>query len=275
MWVQEQIESYRRRKTATEWFDAHCWIGVGPRSSLRPVTTWEQTVQQLARYGIRRAVVAHALARDYDPTTGNRLLLAAIADREALWGAAVLTPDDEDQVSLGKRLKSLIAGKVRMVRVFPRSHNWSLSDWGFGPWLDALEELQLPLAVWHTETTWADVAAVCQSHPRLPVIVEGPNRKLLYHNRTYYQLFERFPNFHLEIHNLVGYLGLDDLVRRFGSNRLIFGTYFPHQDPNVPMMLVTHGELSVADQANIAGGNMLRLMTEVIQSDQRSDATDH
>jgi len=268
MWVREQIESYHRRKTALEWLDAHCWIGVGPPGSLRPVTTLEQTLQLLARYGIRRAVVAHALARDFDPATGNRLLLEAIADQESLWGAAVLTPDDADERGLRKRLKSLIGGKVRLARVFPRSHNWSLSEWGFGPWLDALEDLQLPLAVWHTETTWNAVAAVCQSHPLLPVIVEGPNRKLLYHNRTYYRLFERFPNFHLEIHNLVGYLGLDDMVRRFGSDRLIFGTYFPHQDPNVPMMLVTHGELSEADQANIAGGNMMRLMTNVVQSDR-------
>jgi predicted TIM-barrel fold metal-dependent hydrolase len=90
----------------------------------------------------------------------------------------------------------------------------------------------------------------------------------LYHNRTYCRLFERFPNFHLEIHNLVGYLGLDDVVRRFGSDRLIFGTYFPQQDPNVPMMLVTHGELSVADQAKIAGGNMTRLAAEVVQTDK-------
>lgn len=268
MWVQEQIESYRRRKTALEWLDAHCWIGVGPPGSLRPVTSLEQTLQLLTRYGIRRAVVAHTLARDCDPATGNRLLLDAIADQESLWGAAVLTPDDADEVSLRKRLKLLIVGKVRLVRIFPRSHNWSLSEWGFGPWLDALEDLQLPLAVWHTETTWDEVAAVCQSHPLLPVIVEGPNRKLLYHNRTYYRLFERFPNLHLEIHNLVGYQGLDDMVRRFGSDRLIFGTYFPHQDPNVPMMLVTHGELSEADQANIAGGNMMRLMTGVVHSDR-------
>jgi predicted TIM-barrel fold metal-dependent hydrolase len=267
MWVQEQIESYRRRKTAIAWLDAHCWIGVGRRDSLRPVVTLDQTLQQLARYGIRRAVVAHALARDYDSATGNRLLLDAIADRESLWGAAVLTPDDADEVAFRKSLQTLIAGKVRMMRVFPRSHNWSLSEWCCGPWLSVLEKMRVPLAVWQTETTWDDVAAVCRNHPLLPVIVEGPNRKLLYHNRTYYRLFERFPNFHLEIHNLVGYLGLDDVVRRFGSGRLIFGTYFPQQDPNVPMMLVTHGELSVVDQANIAGGNMMRLMA-VVQNDK-------
>lgn len=268
MWVQEQIESYRRRKTALEWLDAHCWIGVGPQGSLRPVATLDEALQLLARYGIRRAIVAHALARDYDPATGNRLLLETIADRESLWGAAVLTPDDANEIVFRNQLQTFIAGKVRMVRIFPRSHNWSLSEWCCGPWLGVLEEMRMPLAVWHTETTWDDVAAVCRNHPQLPVIVEGPNRKLLYHNRTYYRLFERFPNFCLEIHNLVGYLGLDDVVRRFGSDRLIFGTYFPHQDPNVPLMLVTHGELSLADQANIAGENMSRLMEEVVRSDR-------
>ena len=119
------------------------------------------------------------------------------------------------------------------------------------------------MAVWHTETSWDEVAAVCQAHPRLPVIVEGPLRKLLYHNRIYHRLLEQFSNFHLEIHNLVGYLGLDYAVRRFGSRQLIFGTFFPHEDPNVPMMLVTHGAFSPADQENIAHGNMERLMEQV------------
>ena len=263
MWVQQRVESYRQRKAALPWLDAHAWIGVGPQGCLRPVTTMDEMTQVLARHSIQRAIVAHALARDYDPTTGNRLLVEAIADQEAFWGAAVLAPDDASQSDLRARLRSLVAGKVRMVRIFPRSHNWLLADWCAGPWLRVLEELHVPLAVWHTETSWDEVAALCQAHPQLPVIVEGPNRKLLYHNRVYYRLLEQFPNFHLEIHNLVGYLGLDDVVRRFGSRQLVFGTYLPHQDPNVPMMLVTDGRLSPTDQQNIAYGNMERLIAKV------------
>ena len=150
-----------------------------------------------------------------------------------------------------------------MVRVFPRSHNWLLAEWCAAPWLHVLEELRIPLAVWHTETSWDDITAVCCAHPNLPVIVEGPNRKLLYHNRVYYRMMAQLPNFYLEVHNLVGYLGLDDMVRRFGSRQLIFGTYWPHQDPNVPMMLVTDGQLSLEDQQNIAYGNMERLIAGV------------
>jgi uncharacterized protein len=263
MWLEKQVESYRERKAALPWLDAHAWIGVAAQGCLRPVTSLEQTIQIFTRYGIRRAIVAHALARDYDPSTGNRLLLETIASHDALWGAAVLAPDDGSAAEFRARLRSLIAGRVRMVRIFPRSHNWQLSQWCAGPWLRVLEELRVPLAVWHTETGWDEVAALCQAHPQLPVIVEGPNRKLLYHNRVYYRLLEGFPNLHLEIHNLVGYLGLDDVVRRFGSRQLVFGTYLPHQDPNVPMMLVTDGEIGPEDRENIAHGNMERLMAEV------------
>lgn len=260
MWVQQQVESYRQRKAALPWLDAHAWIGVGAQGCLRPVTTWDETAQVMARHGIRRAIVAHALARDCDLTAGNRLLVETIAGHDAFWGAAVLAPDDAGEADFRARLRTLIAGKVRLVRVFPRSHNWLLAQWCAGPWLRALEELRMPLAVWHTETSWDEVAAVCRTYPQLPVIVEGPNRKLLYHNRVYYRLLEQFANFHLEIHNLVGYLGLDDVVRRFGSRQLVFGTFLPHQDPNVPMMLVTDGQISREDQENISHRNIERLM---------------
>jgi predicted TIM-barrel fold metal-dependent hydrolase len=263
MWVEEQIETYRRRKAALPWLDAHCWIGVGAQGTLCPVTTFDETRQLLERYGIRRAIVAHAVARDYDLTIGNRLLMETLAGQECFWGAAVLAPGGDAPHKFREHVELLIVGRIRLVRIFPRSHNWLLSPWCAGPWLDVLEELRMPVAVWHTEASWDEVAAVCQAHPRLPVIVEGPNRKLIYHSRVYYRLLEQFANFHLEIHNLVSYLGVDDIVRRFGSRQLIFGTFFPRQDPNVPMMLVTHGELRPADQENIAHANMERLMEEV------------
>src|SRR3989339_1700778 len=174
MWVERQIETYHERKAVLPWLDAHVWIGVRPQGSLRPVETWDQTRRLLERYGIRRAIVAHAAARDCDPAAGNRLLLQAIADQPSFWGAAVLAPDAATPLDFRGQVQALIAGKVRLVRIFPRSHNWPLSEWCAGPWLGVLEELHMPVAVWHTEATWDEVAAVCQAHPRLPLIVEGP-----------------------------------------------------------------------------------------------------
>ncbi len=261
MWVDEAIADYRQQRAALDWFDVNCWIGVGPQGSLRPVASLDETLRLLQRYGIARAIVAHAAARDYDPQSGNRWLLDAIANHDNLFGAAVLAPGARPLAELREELARLVAGKVRLVRVFPRSHNVPFA----GPWLDMLAEFGLPLAVWHTETTWDDVATVCQTHPRLNLIVEGPHRKLFYHNRIYYGLLERFANFHLEIHNLVNYLGVDDLVRRFGFERLIFGSFLPHQDANVAMGLVTLGDMNQAERQKIAGRNLQRLVEGVSQ----------
>jgi hypothetical protein len=282
MWIDQQIETYRSRRAALDWFDAQCWIGVGPEGLLQPVESVDATRRLLARYGIHRAVVAHAAARDGDRPLGNRLLLEAIQNHSGLFGAAVLAPGDvPTETPRGPRaepgadmpsqpieasargwpayLASLAAAKVRMIRAFPRAHRFKLSDRSAEPWLEAIADAGLPLAVWHVETTWDDLAAVCERYPRLNVIVEGPNRKLIYHNRIYYGLLERFANFHLAIDNLVNYLGVDDIVRRFGSQRLIFGSYLPHQDPNAAMGMVIEGDMTPSDRENIAFRNLERL----------------
>lgn len=262
MSLDQQLETYRARRAALDWFDVQCWIGVGPQGLLQPVETPDDTRRLLSRYGIRRALMSHAAARDGDRDLGNRLLLEAIQGHADLFAAAVLAPADRTGEAFAQYLRTLIAQRVRMVRVFPRSHQFALSDPAAGPWLETLAELGLPLAVWHVETTWDDIATVCSRHPRLNVIAEGPNRKLFYHNRIYYGLLEQHANFHLAIDNLVNYLGVDDIVRRFGSGRLIFGSYFPHQDPNAAQGLVVDGDMRPADRENIAFRNLERL-TEV------------
>lgn len=263
MSIPELIEDYSARKKKLRWFDVNCWIGVTLPAQLGPERSLHETAAALSACGIQQAILSHRMAKDYDPATGTRFLVEAIAAHEQFFGAAVVAPDGAPGKQCDNYTRWLIAKKVRLVRLFPRAHNFLLTDWCAGEWLSVLESRRMPVVLWHTEAGWDEVAGVCRDHPKLPVIVEGPERKLLYHNRVYYRLLERFANFHLEIHNLVGYLGLDDLVRWFGSTRLLFGSYFPKQDPNAAMMLVTHGELSDADRENIARTNIERLIAEV------------
>jgi len=74
---------------------------------------------------------------------------------------------------------------------------------------------------------------------------------------------EKFPNFYLEIYNLVNYLGLDDMVKKFGSEKLIFGTYFPFSDPNTSIMLLTNGNFTTKDKKNIAYKNLEKLISNI------------
>ena len=263
MWVEPLIDAYQRQKRELEWLDAHCWLDQSTQNRFRAFKSFASFRDGLARYGIRQAIVASPWARDGGAAEGNRQVIAAVGDVEGFWAAAVAPLDCAAQSDCHRQVTAWVGQKVRQVRLFPRLHNYVLSDWCAGCWLSVLEDFQMPVAVWHTQIEWDELADVCRRYPRLPVVLEAPNRKLLYHNRVYCRLLETFANFHLEIHNLVGYLALDDAVRRFGSSRLLFGSYFPYQDPNTSMMLVTHGELSDDDRRLVAGGNMRRLIEAV------------
>lgn len=261
--VRHLADDYRQQRDALALFDVNCWLGKPFEPTFTTVNGLESLKKMLARNGIRRAVLSHTMCVRYDAEAGNRALLEMLQQDESLVSAATLVPETARSGTWGSVLRSLIAGGIRLVRLFPKSHNFLLDDDYLGGLLHTLQNLRLPIVLWHTEAAWPEIAAVCSRYRDLPVIVEGTGRKLFYDNRTYYALLERFPNLYLETHNLTNYLGLDDLVRHFGSGRFLFGSYFPHEDPNSAAMLLTHGELTADAQENIAHRNLENLIAEV------------
>jgi predicted TIM-barrel fold metal-dependent hydrolase len=97
------------------------------------------------------------------------------------------------------------------------------------------------------------------------VILESGPQKILYHSRLYYPLLAQHPNLRLELHNLVGYLGVEDLAARCGARCLIFGSGLPVLDPNAALMLVTHARLSLEEKRLIARENLAELWAGVRQ----------
>ena len=105
---------------------------------------------------------------------------------------------------------------------------------------------------------------MCEDYPELRCHCRRDGRKLFYDNRIYYAVLARCPNLFLETHNLMNYLGLDDLVSRFGSQRFLFGSSFPHLDPNaLGHAAFTRRDERSETELNIAHRNLDRLMAEV------------
>jgi len=263
--VEQRILDYRQRRDALGFFDLNCWMGEPLEPAFRTFEQVGALKTGLRRFGIQRAVISHSMGVRYDAEAGNRELVSALRNDDSFYGAAILVPEMAEARSWLVLLRELIAGGVRIVRLFPSAHNFPLVGGRTGDLLEAMEQLRLPLMLWHTQTTWRDIATVCAEHPQLSVIVEGTGRKLFYDNRTYYSLLERLPNLFVETHGLTNYVGLDDAVARFGSQRFLFGSYFPHLDPNAAIMPITDGAFSEQDRHNIAHANLERLLAEVRQ----------
>ncbi|MBT9138974.1 MAG: hypothetical protein DDT31_01554 [Syntrophomonadaceae bacterium] len=264
--ISKLIERYTSEKKKVKFFDANSWLGEPVPGSLIKIKVPETTAEILEvmnNYGIEKAVVADSLGF-YNAAYGNERLLKEIGKNERLYAAAILLPDGTEELGrLSDYLSFLISHKVVMVKLFPKVHNFVLSDYCSGSLLRLLEERRIPVTLWHTQTEWNEIDRLCKTYPQLPIIIEGVARKLFYDTRIFYPLLAKHQNLFLESHNLTDYLGLDDIVRKFGAEKVIFGTFIPENDPEAALMPIVYGNFTLKEKQMIASGNLLSLIENI------------
>lgn len=263
--VKHLIEKYVSEKEKIKFYDANCWLGNPVPESLRKVPeTADELLEVMDYCGIEKAVVASSIALNYNVLYGNERLLEEIRQSDRLYAAAVLLPEHTGELGdLCDYISFLMRNKVVMVKLFPKTHNFVLSDYCIGTLLKLLEEKRIPITLWHTQTTWNEIDRLCSSYSNLPIIIEGVGRKLLYDNRIFYPLLKKHKNMFLETHDLTNYLGLDDMVKKLGAEKVIFGTCVPKNDPEAALMPIVYGEFSLEEKQTIAGNNLLSLITNI------------
>lgn len=256
------IRKYTSAKKKIEFFDANCWLGNPVNDSVgRIPATVKEILDAMDYYGINNAVIASSVSVHGNVDYGNRIVMDAIRGNERLYGAGALLPEHTGELgNLEKYVSYLRKNKIVLIRLFPKIHNFTLSDSCAGSMLKILHKMRIPLAIWHTQTTWDEIDKICGKYADLPVIVEGVGRKLFYDNRIFYPLLKKHANLHLETHNITNYLGMDDIVKNFGVKKLVFGTCVPKNDYESAIMPVVYGEFSAKDKKLIAGENIKLLI---------------
>ena len=258
---------YAAAKQALNFFDAACWTGQQAAPEFRHVARLEDLAAELGHYGIPEAAVTHLAQKDYDVQAGNAMLLDQIRPFPNLAGVITLLPTTAGELGdIGAYLDQCIAQGARLARLFPTLHRFSLAEWSCGEVLRALQERRMPLVIWHSEASWDALWTMAGKYPELPIVIEGTEgtgRKIMYFDRFYYGLLRDHANVHLELHNLCNFLLIEDMVERFGAGRLVFGSYYPLQDPNATLMRVTHAQIAEADKRRIAGDNLRALIAGV------------
>jgi predicted TIM-barrel fold metal-dependent hydrolase len=246
-----------------EFWDCHAAIGrwtlPPPAGALDP----SELCEELAYAGIAGALVHHGLGRDYDPAAGNDVLLQELAPeapRPLVPCVTLLPPDTGEFPPLEEHLPDLVRRGVRGVRLYPKSHNFSLEEWCAGDLLAALERHRLPVSIDLAETNWSALHGVCAAHPALPVVVTRVN----YRNERYlYPLLRQHSRLHVELSFFQGHRAIEEVVDRFGPERLLFGTGLPFFTAGAPVVMVVRADVGDAARRAIAGENLRRLMAEV------------
>ncbi|MGI6113626.1 MAG: amidohydrolase family protein [Mahellales bacterium] len=258
------IDEFKQSKGKYEFFDVNFWLTATALRTFYPITNVEMLVSEMKKHAIEKAVVTNSECIEYDPFKGNKDLLECIKDYDKLYGGIVVAPE----LSFGERviadyMDQMIENKVVVVRMFPKRLNHTMSKWSVGEILKYMEHRRLPLMLWHTEVNWDIVDGICNEYKELPVIIEGNDQKLLYHNRSFIPLLLKHKNLYIETHNFIFYNGFEYMVNDLKIDRFIFGSYFPFNDPNASMMTITHGDIDEDVKFKIAGRNLQTLIDNI------------
>ena len=122
----------------------------------------------------------------------------------------------------------------------------------------ALDAEAVPALIDIGQTNWSQVAAVLERYTKLPLVIMATSYRI---NRHIYPLFEKYDNLYLESHTYQIPWGIEDVSKRFGADRLIFGTSLPEMEGGAAIGQVLYADLSDEDKAKIAGGNLRRLLS--------------
>lgn len=245
---------------ALGFFDCNCCVGKFAIPQPGSVFSVNGLLAEMDYFGIDRALVYHAWAREYSPSEGNGRLIEEIAGCDRLVACWVVIPHYTGEMPAPAQLIAEMKGQgVRAVRIFPADsfHHWSLSDWSAKPLLSELASHRVPLLVGFDQLTWDAIHHLGVAYPDLPIIVT----EVRYEEwRHLYPLLEILPNLYIDLSWTIVHCGLEAAVGRFGSNRFLFGSRMPIFSAGPALCYINYADLNAEDKALVAGGNLRRLL---------------
>lgn len=257
--IQEREAAYGADLAKAGLFDCNIWWAPLAEEPLQVYQDFDALLAACGRAGITGGIITDAQAATFDNYTGNERLRGLLKGHPGWHGAMVLTPDVWFDGRAEDYVRGLMADGFAAARMFPKTYAYSMAAYAVGPLLALLEWLGLPLLVWHDQVSWEEMDRICTDHPRLNLLVEAHDVKLLYHAREYFALARRHENFYLESHNLVLPLELENLWDLTGRMPAVFGSYFPYANPHFAAFRALNAQIPEQARTALLSGNARRL----------------
>ncbi len=257
----------------TNWnfFDARCKVGRHQKYTNDAASphSVQHLLDDLDQHGIAEAIVVDCLSMECSPLDGNpRILEIAKASPRLHPAWVALPPGTTETPSPDEMVRQMRENKVVAVYLAPVQYRFPLSDWAVDDLLGPLEQEGVPLFITPEEigpggipndnTDWPGVVELCRRFPKLPVIVT--EQRIRRTQRVMLRALEACPNLHLELSAYWLHHGIEYVTRRFGSERLIFGSNWPTLGHGATLATLSCAEIEDEDKRNIAGDNLRRLV---------------
>jgi uncharacterized protein len=240
--------------------DSHAIVGKGESWTFPPRPVVEELgylLERGAEAGIDRHCIVTARTDDY-PSANQHVALLCRRSPEKFLGIAAHHPQREAGQLRGRLLEEIRSAGLRAVR----SDGHPTREL-----LDVALELRIPVIYYPDLESGPGPArwfhTMVAAYPRVNFIlphlgffgsyVWWPHLEAL-------DLVKRYPNVYVDTSGVGSWKYLEMAVRELPQERILFGTGAPALDPRVELHAMQLLKLTSGQQADILGGNVLRLM---------------
>ncbi len=224
-----------------------------------PVASADLSVDNLLELMERRRVgsafTLSTLGMLLDPSVGNSATKAACSEHTQLIPVATLNPT----LFLGDVLpiQRLKTDGFKLVRFFPTVQGWKIRYAPFHSLIQTLAPANLPIMIDIKGLGMiTDLMAALKGFSA-PVILAGVDSSVLAEIVT---SLKTFPNWHIEISQLLAPGCVQAVIDAVGSERVLFGTGAPSQPIASVLYALQYAGLDDAARKNVLGANARRLI---------------
>ena len=224
--------------------------------------TADELLEEMDRVEIGRAVVWHRSQYELNATDGNQKTIAQIQGHEdrLIPSWTILPAISDEQYAPDVFLAAMRRNGVKLLRAYPQQDRYLLCGVTMGEQLEMMIAHHIPLYL-SPMNGFEPIYAVLKEFPELTVILSNigwwPSARLIY------PLLARYPNVYFETGDFSMPQGFEEVCRKFGSERMLFGTNFPTNSMAGSMYALQQADISQADKEKIAHLNLERLIQEV------------
>ena len=239
-----------------DFFDVNVFIGRPMRAIYRPAANAAALLDELKKSEISRAIAWHIASHDCSPQDGNRLISEAVAEFDSLYGCWAVLPPVTGEVVNADFFDNMKRDRIAALCAFPDQERYLLNRTAFGRFFDEVSERKIPLLVsLDRGVSWASIDNLMRDYPKLTCVICDIG--IFGMDRQTWPLLDTYPNVHIETSMLsLQAGGVEETVKRFGAERLLFGTGFPMRYPEAAMLQLAQADISDSDKAKIASGNL-------------------
>ena len=232
----------------------------------RNCDTFAELLAETDRAGISGGLVKCRYSDTVGVNYGNRFAAKDVAAaREKglpFWGVWAALPPYTDETPAPEELPGeMQKNNVAAVYLAPGTHRYVPDRLTLGRLLGVLQERKIPVILNTANGVSMElIYKIMAAFPKLAAVVGDcdcwPNARRLY------PLAYEYENLRTDLSFVMDAGGVEDMTRRFGAEKLLFGTAFPARYTGSMLAVVRAADISENEKEMIFGKNLRQMITE-------------